>query len=291
MPGRPSTLPVSCARAVLLGHDVAPQCEEMFFRRLALPNGTFKTTRGGRLRDVDSWLLERLAPRLPRSLDLLDVAVSSGVTTVELLQALRGHGIAVRAVATDLTLLGELLCFGPHVDLLRDSRGALLELRAGRFIKGRPHDLRSPRRMAGWFALTTIARVLRVLRGAGLGVSHKVPLLSSALRQDSGVVLEQSDLFRPEGRWRRAFDLVRAANILNPAYFGPTKLRDAVMILASYLRPGGHLLVAHSDDDGPRGNRASLLRLEEGSLMAVATLNGGTAIDALVAGSLPPSPD
>jgi SAM-dependent methyltransferase len=282
------TLPASCARAVLLGDAVAHEREEAFFRRLALPNGTFKTTRRGRLRDVDVWLLEQLSP-LPASLEVLDVAVSSGVTTAELLEALRERGVVVQAVATDLTLLGELLCFGSHFDLLRDSRGTLLELRAGRFVKGRPHDLQSPRRFVGWFALAAIAGVLRMLRVAGFGVSHKVPLLSLALRREAGVTLEEADLFHAEGRWRRAFDLVRAANILNPAYFGHEQLRAAAMILAGYLRPGGHLLVAQSDDDGPHGNRASLLRLEGDALVAVARFNGGSEIDALVSGSPPPA--
>jgi hypothetical protein len=193
-----SALPASCARAVLLGHDVPSAAEEAFFRRLALPNGTFKTTRERRLRDVDAWLVEWLSP-LPRELDLLDVAVSSGVTTAELLHVLRRHGSAVRAVATDLTLVGQLLSFGPRIDLLVDSRGSLLELRAGSFVKGRPHDLRSLRRLLGWLVLSASAGVLRGARAAGLGVSGEVRLLSAALRSEPEVTLEEANLFERQG--------------------------------------------------------------------------------------------
>ncbi len=57
--------------------------DEEFFPYIRLPNGTFKTTRAGRMPDVDDRLISLLKPEV-RHYDLLDVAASSWTSTVEL---------------------------------------------------------------------------------------------------------------------------------------------------------------------------------------------------------------
>jgi hypothetical protein len=272
---------------VLLGANVSIEQEDAFFRRLALSNGTFKTTRRGRLVDVDAWLLERLTPG-QMSLDLLDVAVSSGVTTAELIRSLRERGIEVRTVAMDLMISASLISVTSLCDLLCDASGNPLELRLGGFVKGRPHDLRSPRRLLGWAVISAVALGVRGVRAAGAGSAQGVYLLSSALRHEVGVTLREADLFHVEREWIGRFDLVRAANILNRAYFEDPRLLEAIATLTSYLRPDGLLLVARSDDDEQDSNRATLFRRNNrGTLDLLATYNGGSEIDQLVLDARP----
>ena len=54
--------------------------ERSFFTSIRLKNGTYKTTHGRRLDDLND-LVNRCLPR-GRLLELMDVAVSSGITTI-----------------------------------------------------------------------------------------------------------------------------------------------------------------------------------------------------------------
>ncbi|MGH8574791.1 MAG: hypothetical protein ACREX8_19825, partial [Gammaproteobacteria bacterium] len=64
--------------------------EDNFFRRLRLPGGVTKRTRRGRLAGLDALVAEHLP--CGRRLELMDVAVSSGVTTLDWAASLRRAG-------------------------------------------------------------------------------------------------------------------------------------------------------------------------------------------------------
>ncbi|HEV7715516.1 MAG TPA: hypothetical protein VGO53_07965, partial [Steroidobacteraceae bacterium] len=68
--------------------------ENIFFRSVGLPNGTWKTTAYRRLDDLNA-LVQPLLPTA-RPLDIMDVAVSSGVGTVEWIESLEQAGIDCR---------------------------------------------------------------------------------------------------------------------------------------------------------------------------------------------------
>src|SRR5690348_5485347 len=73
------------------GARPTPEVEAQFFAGLRLANGTFKTTRDHRLDDVNAMLMPLLPPGKP--LQIKDVAVSSGISTLEWMEMLRGEGI------------------------------------------------------------------------------------------------------------------------------------------------------------------------------------------------------
>jgi hypothetical protein len=64
--------------------------EARFFSSLRLKNGAYKITRSHRLDDLND-LVNQLVPR--RHLKVMDVAVSSGTTTLEWIEALHKAGI------------------------------------------------------------------------------------------------------------------------------------------------------------------------------------------------------
>ena len=71
--------------------------------QLPMPNGTWKFTCRGRFASLDRLVLDLLAPRVPRGgrLSVIDLAASTGVTSVELYRVLRER-YQVRFLASDL---------------------------------------------------------------------------------------------------------------------------------------------------------------------------------------------
>jgi hypothetical protein len=97
----------SSARRVLLDSSIAGQdriaLERAFFKYIRLPNGTHKTTSDGRLTDVDEVLVS-LLPADAESIRLMDVGISSGVTTLELIDHLSDAGYNVSGVGVDIRI-------------------------------------------------------------------------------------------------------------------------------------------------------------------------------------------
>ena len=108
-----------------------PAYESRFFARVQLRNGTFKTTHARRLDDLNRAIEPFLSHG--QSLRLQDVAVSSGVSTVEWCESLRDIGVDFTVVATDACIEVSLVNFGPfHVLCDKDGRAMQFDL-YGRF--------------------------------------------------------------------------------------------------------------------------------------------------------------
>ena len=97
----------------------SPEQEKDFFDCLRLKNGVYKTTYPHRMDDFNA----RLANYLPasRPLRVLDVGISSGVSTLEWAETLEGSGIDYQMTGIDLTLRGLLLSFGDRLHAVLDS--------------------------------------------------------------------------------------------------------------------------------------------------------------------------
>src|SRR5262245_45655608 len=83
--------------------------ENVFFSSIRLPNGARKTTAAARLADIDRAVCEHL--RCNRRVHLLDVGISSGITTLELLSRLEAQGAKASGVGMDLCNWGMLRSF------------------------------------------------------------------------------------------------------------------------------------------------------------------------------------
>src|SRR5271157_2641182 len=75
--------------------------EAQFFQRVLLPNGTFKTTSPNRLDDLNRFVLPYLQEIAERPLKIMDIAASSGVSTLEWYDSLKSQGIDCDVTATD----------------------------------------------------------------------------------------------------------------------------------------------------------------------------------------------
>ncbi len=232
-----------------------PEQERRFFGELLLANGTCKTTYPHRLDDLNEVVLDLLPESRP--LKVKDVGVSTGISSLELLEFLRGAAVECEMTATDLYVWAKLTRRGP-IALLSDLTGNVLQVEVG------PLTFLG---QAGWRK--------HVLRPLGRLGGREVRLVSREL-PGTMTVLEE-DLFEAnEGSW----DVIRVANILNRSYFSEDKLRAGIRQLAGSLNDQGLLAICRTDIT--TGNHATVFRRVNGEMTPVAELGEGSEIKELV---------
>jgi hypothetical protein len=257
--------------------------EDLFFHSIRLRNGTYKSTTHHRLDDLNNFVME-LLPR-ERPLEIMDVAVSSGVSTAEWLLALESAGIECHMLAGDAVVDARLVSVG-SLRALADKTGHMLQLDVrGRAIRLPPPRRRDRLRYAPLIALMKTATWLFDLRAQlaqrRLGATCRpLVLMSPSLTQLPRIRTVEDDILHDTGYARR-FHVLRAANILNLAYFDVTTLERMLSNLRSRLLPGGLLIVCRTNATGM--NNATVFTLAtDGRFAVTARLNEGSEITDLV---------
>ena len=268
--------------------------ERRFFLSVRLPNGTFKTTNHRRLDDLNALVNEHLPAARP--LRVMDVAVSSGVSTAEWLEALEGRGISCEMVAGDLSASAFVISAGWGLRVLTNGRGVPLQFdvrgRAVRVDAGLRQQLRYALPLL-WLRIASRAffalqrpgvdapRSADVVRAGGME-GRPVKLLSRRLSARKNLQVVDDDIL-VDRHFEKEFDVLRAANILNLVYFSKETLAAMVVNLRRRLRPGGLLVICRTLEDGT--NHGSVFELDAGARFTVlARLNKGSEIEELVLG-------
>ena len=290
----PSTAAVPTAKEFLFSRamrdtEAWEARERAFFCSIRLRNGTYKTTYPHRLDRLNE-IINTLLPE-HRPIDVMDVAVSSGVATLEWMDSLRSAGIDFRMTAGDLCVRAFLLSFGRFLNVLVDDTGYPLQFDLfGRAIAYPP----------GWRAAPFVHGICWVLPKAfvtltkqlaaeperdsvkRLGVScRKADLISPRLAERRSLTILDDDLLYPSTLKNR-FHAIRAANILNRSYFSDETLTVMIANLRSRLRPFGLLVVCRTHDDG--SNHGTVFRLNSAEAFEVVSRMGnGSEIEDLIA--------
>jgi len=102
--------------------------EARFFTELRLANGVFKITTDHRMDDLNEVVLSRWHATAFRPKEIMDVGVSSGITTVEWLEALSGAGLKVQMVGTDVSLSAYIVQLWPGAYALKTADGHVLRI-------------------------------------------------------------------------------------------------------------------------------------------------------------------
>jgi len=245
--------------------------EDRFFTRVRLPTGVYKTTSRNRLDDLNE-LAARLLPEV-RPLELMDVGISSGVTTSAWSDQLTAAGIPHRMVAGDSDLQAWWLSLGWAELLLdRDRKRVIYADVLGRALTG--GDSKKATLVAR--LLDFVARLISLLRPR----LRQLQLVSPRLVETDAITVVEDDIFTVAPQLRRRFHALRAANILNRAYFDDERVRLGLVNLRDRLRPDGLLIVCRTHDDGT--NHGTIFKLSDGRLTTVARLGEGSEIEDLV---------
>lgn len=253
-----------------------PDAESLFFRCLRMSNGTYKTTANGRMTELDARLAAHLAERVQPA-QVLDVGVSSGVTTANLSSRLRESGVVADILAVDLFASGVLVESGPLAVLLDEQR-YVLQVAVGGMARGRPHNPRQSilHRALDWAMQATGQLALSMPSGR----RRDVKLASALLRRDPSITMASHDVFVRQAPWQDKFDAVRVANLLNHSYFSEELLRKGVANICSYVAPGGLLVLNRTDDDGT--NHGAIFQRVEKGWQELDRFGGGSEVAALL---------
>jgi hypothetical protein len=283
-----------------LGNKAAARdlLEEKFFCSLQLSNRVHKRTWAGRFYDVDQTLIAEFKRLGVAPKTFLDVAVSSGASTVKWLESLQEAGLRPSMTATDLTMSAYLLRLLRWLHVLVDKEGFPLQYDVCG-LAWRPR-CRYRFYIFGNGLLTILWRMvyrgvarrydlekrLKSLNGNPPAIDDPVikaqlKLVTYRLRDNKDIELLDDDITAPtppslKGR----FEVIRAANILNLCYFSTQQLREAVRHLRDRMvGPGAFLLIVRTTDS----NHGSLFRLDDnGSFEVRARVGKGSEIEDLV---------
>jgi hypothetical protein len=262
--------------------------EKRFFQSVALPNGTRKTTSHRRLDDLNA-LAGQFLPR-DRLLEVMDVAVSSGVSTLEWLESMERAGIECRMTAGDAMADAYLVSLGPGLRALVDRRGHPLQYEVAGVALSLPLRKRNLLRFLApvtWMKLALALIVAPALEaskrleaGGRLGIRWRpLKLVSPTLHKRNRIDVVEDDILVNRS-YRECFDVVRAANILNRGYFDDRTLTGMLTNLRGRLKKGGLLIVCRTND--LEENNGSVLRLDEhGRFHVLARLNAGSEVESL----------
>jgi hypothetical protein len=274
------------------------ESEDLFFHSIELRNGTRKTTRHRRLDDLNALVQALLPPQRP--LEIMDVAVSSGISSAEWLVSLERAGIDCHMLAGDAVVDAFLISLGRGLRALADKTGHLMQLDiAGEAVRLPPPRRRDRIRYMPFILLMkAVTRLFgpqaraRLQPGGPLlrrlgATCHPLTLMSPSLRRLPQLRAVEDDIL-VNTSYTQQFHVLRAANILNRAYFDVATLESMLRNLRARLLPGGMLIVCRTNESGV--NDATLFTLgDDGRFRSVAALNEGSEIADLVL-QLPPGP-
>ena len=190
------------------------QKEKEFFSSVRLSNGVFKTTSSLRLDDVNKTLIALFQKLGVAPKTFLDVAVSSGISTIEWFESLQHARLKPSMTATDLTMTAYLVRLCSWCNVLVDKEGFPLQYECWGFAL-RPW---SPKRyyVLGDWCLTLLYRTLYRRFGKRLGllnrlkslegnppptndpvIKARVQLVTWRLRDNNNIELLDDDITQP----------------------------------------------------------------------------------------------
>ena len=244
--------------------ELTPEVEREFFGSLMTRNKTYKTTFHRRFPDVDPKLVRQLQDDGLRTPEILDIGVSSGVSTVELHDELQKSGLDARIVATDLLIEALLVHVLPGCHALVDPSGFPLRFDLP-FGSMKPWVTQDDYR-TGFFIVRKAINIAmtrlstRILRNRDDARITPVKLVTPRLSSNNDISICHDDIGQYNDAFTHRFDLVRAANVLNKGYFPPDVLAAMIANIARYLRgPGATVFVVRTHEDD--SNHGTLFRL------------------------------
>lgn len=259
--------------------SVTARDEALFFSGLRTGNFTFKRTGEARLCAVDRVLIDCLDRADATIETVLDLGISSGITTVELAAAFAQSGRSVRMTGTDRALAARIVDLPMGCRALVEPTGHVLQYEIlGRAM--RPWTRRLDY-LTGMAAVRSVVnRTLGPLaRASSRRTGNPVALVSRRLAQSDAMRVIEDDVTVRNPALAGGFDLIRAANILNRHYFEPAELQRAVDNVRSYLRgPGAWLLVLRTHGDAD--HRGTLFRMsDDGALVVAERWGSGSEVE------------
>lgn len=260
--------------------------EYAFFRDMTMSNGTVKATHGNRLDDVNRQFFDIIARTGLKPSRVVDIGVSSGITTAEWIAEFAKHGMSVHMTATDLVMRVHLIRLNRFVSVLVQPNGHVLQFEIlGRGVRAKTKRrdyvtlLWLPRRLlSAWANRRLRSNADYAAITSGKPASDAVTTLSFAvpsLRANANADLLEHDILTggpplPDG----TADVVRVANLLQHIYFTPPQMSQIVENIRRMCHPESIVVICRNKDDELN---ASFLRcLADGSFRIEGRIGNGS---------------
>lgn len=272
--------------------------ERQFFARVVLKNGTFKTTYPNRLDDINKAFFPHVVRLAGRPIRIMDVGASSGISTMEWYAYLSRSGIDCDVTGSDVTINASLLTFRftSKVAALVDSKGKMVHFdlfgigyprQPSRNLL-RPNTLRTLGAQVLFRAAMMIdgkpppVKAGRPTPWHGVLLEHQpIALLSRSFANNDRLRMIEDDLCAEnEVALCQAFDVIRAANILNLVYFPVEQIGRMLARLKQRLKEDGLLIIVRTHPSGE--NNASIFRLSDNRFCVVDRFANGSEIEHIV---------
>jgi hypothetical protein len=255
---------------------VTAQMEEEFFSSIRGRNGTYKTTVHQRFSSINRSLAHKLQEGQISTGSVLDIGISSGISTLELYDDIRACGYDTHIVGTDVLIDAYMVRVGTGCYALIDETG--FPLRFDVFGRGMKPWVTSADYRTGMFVFRKMVNITFTHRARRLlGVAERQPggervrsvrLVTPRLGGARDIAIQADDIGKFNPAFSGRFDFIRAANIFNKGYFQPPVLERMIGNVRAYLKaPGASLLVVRTHED--QVNHGTLFRLSDDRRFAV----------------------
>ena len=238
-----------------------PILASRLYEKLYTGDGISKQTAPGRFRDLDSMAADFLTHE---SNSIHDVAVSSGVTSLELYAVLRDRGIPFKLMVSDK--FSHYLYRGTMMRRIYTVNKTLLCV----YVL---EDFLADRKCSWKFPISKILFPLVWAFDKPSSPFGEIPLYDFRLLEliREGHVEDLSyDIFSTSMPGR--FTFVRCMNVLNPGYFKSDAICRALSLLKNSLKDQGILLLGRTMPDG--ANAVSFYKKVSGHLELIEILTG-----------------
>jgi hypothetical protein len=288
----------------LVASETSPEeqraLERKLFARVALTNGTFKTTYPNRLDDINEAFCPHLARLTDRPIRIMDVGASSGISTIEWYEYLSRAGIDCDITGSDVMIYASLLTFRftSKVAALVDSKGNIVHFD----LFGRGYPRQPSRELLRPNTLRTLAakmlfrvammidgslppvKVGRTTLGRGFLLKYQpIALLSRSFANNDRLRMIEDDLCaRNQAAFCQAFNVIRAANVLNLVYFSVGVIEQMLATLKQRLKDDGLLIIVRTNRSGE--NNSSIFRLASSQFILIDRFGEGSEIENVVTG-------
>lgn len=270
--------------------------ERVFFKSIQLPNGTYKETYKNRLNDVNNAVTKTLRLHGIRNLNVMDVGISSGVSTAELQSTLIDAGYVPHITAVDLMINAFLVKLFSGGFALVDKDAQLLQLDLFGLVINRFYDSQKDasglikRKIREIYLACFQPRVLERLHAPQDNKTKAVKLLSRRISANTNLSFLEHDILKKfPSRHLHRYDCIRAANILNRSYFTDVQIKICIENLSEcLLQPNGILCIVRTDEGEDRNNGAILRFYAEGNARKEMQIGDQTEINRILAYTFPP---
>jgi len=235
---------------------------------ILLNNGVAKTTQPGRFTEIDSWLAQNFHKSC---VSIHDIAVSSGITSLELKQKLESDGFKVNLSISDKFMSlsyfkRNFITYFYDID--------------GNFVIGNIFGIVAQKNCNNFFFISRLLSKV-ISKNAKKCFDNCLPELlllhpevCSSINQKE-ITFINYDIFKTS--INNKFDIVRAMNILNPIYFDVNEIKRAVRLIFNSLTEGGIFIIGrtHLDDNK---NHVSVYVKKDGHFKLIKSFNGGSEV-------------